>query len=97
MKNLAYIAALFLFVGIFSWPYVFYQLLRLGIFLVSIFFAYNLYESKKRSQALVFLILGIVFNPFVPLYLSKPVWIVIDIVSALIYLESTREWKKNEK
>ena len=67
------------------WPYDFYIILRWIIFLSSAYFALQLYNSKHRMLSLVFLAIFFIFNPLYPVYLEKSLWIIIDLVSAIIF------------
>lgn len=76
IKGLCIIAGAALLLGIpTGWPYSYYVLLRWLIFVVSVSVALGFYKSKFIAWALIFFAVGFLFNPLVPLYMSKSNWI----------------------
>jgi hypothetical protein len=88
--QVAYICALLLIVGAAPLPYGYYTLLRIvacGVF------GYGSYIAFKRRTALLpylLALLAILFNPLVPIYLSKAIWIYIDISAGIFLLAVSR-------
>jgi hypothetical protein len=82
-------AAIMLFLALGRLPYGYYTLLR---FVVSGTTAYGAYfastEQKKLAWAWIFGIVAVLFNPFIPIHLSRDTWAVIDIAVALLLLVS---------
>lgn len=74
--------------GVFNLPYGFYDLLRDSVFWGSIYIIYKI-KDINEDHILIFIILFglglIIFNPILKLELTKGIWIVIDILYALIY------------
>ena len=94
MKIIWYIAAGMLFLGAVSMPSGYYDLLRFAIFGAGAFAAYQNYEDENQSWAIVFGIIALVFNPFIPLYIyDKLTWVVIDITAGVLFLINSREIK----
>lgn len=80
------------------WPSSYYVLLRWVIFIVSIVGAYGYYKSNVIAWVLVLGSIAFIFNPIVPVYLSKTSWVTIDFISAIIFFFSAHSIKdKNEK
>jgi hypothetical protein len=74
--------------GIFNLPYGFYELLRDCVFWGSIYILIklrNINENNIAVFALLFIGGCIIFNPFMEFQLDKGIWVVIDIVYALVY------------
>tara|TARA_B110000003_G_C16531279_1_gene489030 strand:- start:357 stop:644 length:288 start_codon:yes stop_codon:yes gene_type:complete len=91
MKNLWYIAAGLLFLGALSLPSGYYDLLRWFIFGVALFAAYKNFQLEQTSWGIAFLVIALIFNPFLPLYLyDKFLWSVIDIGAALTFIFNSR-------
>jgi hypothetical protein len=91
MKNLWYIAAGLLFLGALSLPSGYYDLLRWFIFGVALFAAYTNFQLEQTSWGIAFLVIALIFNPFLPLYLyDKLLWSVIDIGAALTFIFNSR-------
>ena len=81
-KNIAYaLAFIFCIIALFPMPYGFYILLRLVITTVAIF---SMIELKKEGSQFWYFFIGvaILFNPIFPIYLSKSIWMPIDLIVA---------------
>lgn len=86
VKKTPIVLGLLLFIAIFPLPYGYYTFLRLIVFVFSLFLAYQLRE-KNCSNWIIFLIfMAILFNPLIPVYLSKEIWVLIDLFSATLFL-----------
>ena len=82
-------SAIMLFLALGKFPYGYYTLLRFvvcgttacGAYLAST-------EQKKPAWAWTFGIIAVLFNPFIPIHLSRDIWAVIDIAVALLLVVS---------
>lgn len=89
-----YIPAILLFIGVFPLPYDYYMLLRVIVFISALYIV----SHNKDEWLYVFLGIAILFNPVFPIYLSKPLWIPIDIITGVIYIFNYRiQSKANEQ
>lgn len=77
-----------------GWPYDFYILLRWLIFASSAIVAYGFYTSKFSAWALIFGAVAFLFNPIVPVYLSKSTWVPIDLIGAILFFIAAYSFKK---
>ena len=78
-------------IGVLPMPYGYYTLLRLVVCGCSLYFAYNLYETKDIAFAWVFGFFVVLYNPIIPIYLyDKQIWIVVNIITGLVFF-----WKRN--
>lgn len=78
---------LMLLITPFHLPYSYYTFLRIIVTACS---SYLVYIEYMRSNALsfpvvLFIVIAIIFNPVIPFYFSKLIWIGIDICTALIF------------
>jgi len=78
------LAAVALLLALAPWPYGYYQLLRVGIFAAGIFGAVTLWR-KEQGMAVALLICGLVFNPLIPMHLSRQIWSVLNVVAAVAF------------
>ncbi|KAA1245869.1 DUF6804 family protein [Aquimarina sp. RZ0] len=79
--------AIVLVLGIFYFPIVYYTFLRAFITLGAIHVIIRSSIAKEYLWAAIFLIIAILFNPYVPIYLyQKFKWIWIDLLVALLFL-----------
>jgi membrane-bound ClpP family serine protease len=69
-------------------PYIFYKLLRVVIFIVSIFCAYMSDKFNNKGWVWIFGIVAFLFNPILPIYLNKNIWVIIDIIVIISFILS---------
>ncbi|MDB9805748.1 hypothetical protein OAC12_06375 [Porticoccaceae bacterium] len=76
------LAAVFLVLSLVPLPIGFYSLSRWVIFLS---IGFHIYTSEEKPASYIWLIIvGILFNPVFPLWLSREVWLVVDLVAIVI-------------
>jgi hypothetical protein len=83
LKPLSYILAILLFLCLADMPYGYYQFVR---FAAAAFFAYAAYtenESGRKELVLVFIVLAILFQPFVKITLGRTLWNIVDVIVGL--------------
>ena len=76
------------------WPYGYFQLLRLVVTGVAFYNAYTAHESKNKAWVVIMGAIAILFNPLFPIHLDKEVWVVLDIISAVLMFISINKIKK---
>lgn len=84
-------ASLLLFLAIFNLPYGYYTFLRIIIFLIAgwcLFDEYNTIGKLTLVWRIIFVLIALIFNPVLPIYLSKDVWQIIDIICSILFLVS---------
>ena len=67
-------------------PIGYYTFLRIVVTGTAIYSAYFYYANKNIFWFWVFILLGILFNPISPIYLTKKVWSIIDIITAIVFI-----------
>lgn len=72
-------------------PYSYYIILRWVILISSLIHFYFAFNRKSKSVMVIFAALGILFNPIVPIYLSKGIWTILDFLSAIFALMGLEE------
>ena len=92
-KQVIYIAAAFLFIGILPLPYGYYTLLRFIACGVFAWAAIITFQRNESTLPWVFAILAIVFNPLIKIHFPKEVWMVIDFCSGLFLIMITNKIK----
>ncbi|MDO8657595.1 MAG: hypothetical protein Q7K55_02545 [Candidatus Levybacteria bacterium] len=68
-----------------AWPYSFYILLRIIIFVTSILVAWGFYKSNLSAWVWIFGAIAVMFNPIFPIYMNKASWVPIDFISAILF------------
>ena len=79
------IAAVMLLLAIRSWPYAYYQCLRVVVCAVAVFVVYKSMGWRISWPVFVFVPIAIMFNPLVPLHLSRPTWQGVDIAACAAF------------
>jgi len=70
-----------LFAAVLPLPYFYYMLLRLLVFAVALYYGYSKYSKGEKDKELYFYIIAaILFNPLIPVFLIKFLWMPIDII-----------------
>lgn len=86
----AIISVILLLMAFLSWPYGYYTFLRIAVSATAVYYAYCLYKNRLTETlsfwfwGLVFL--TILFNPALPIYLSRGIWGIIDFVAAVFLI-----------
>lgn len=93
LKIALLVAALMLCVAIIpTLPYGFYALLRLVVCGASAYAAFKLKDSPILSGNFIPLIIMVVlFNPFVPVHLTRLIWLVVDLAGAVYFLALSKK------
>jgi len=82
----ALISILLLFAGIPKFfPYGYYTLLRLLVCGTGGYIAYFSFKEEKRFIGFVSILVTLLFNPIIPIYLSKDAWVVIDLITVVFF------------
>lgn len=69
------------------WPYGYYTLLRLVVCGVSVYAAYKVKMHPSLSNHFIpLVIMAVLFNPLIPVYLSRLIWLPIDLAGAVYFL-----------
>jgi len=71
-----------------TWPYGYYQLLRIVVCGVGIYAGWYLLEIKQLGWAWFFFIAAALFNPLVIVTLQKQTWQLVDLVVGVAFLVS---------
>jgi len=80
------IAAIMLFLALVPWPYGYYQLLRFVVCGVSAYLAFAAYNWHKLWATFLFGFIAVLFNPLIPIHLSRELWQPIDLICAVLLL-----------
>ena len=85
MNNLNKIVAVLLLIAMLPLPYAYYQLLRIVVTIVAAIYAYSFYENNHMPKAIIFGVIVLIWNPIFPIYMDKSVWLILDIIGAVIF------------
>lgn len=90
----AIVAAVMLLLAPASFPYSYYQLLRLVVCGVSLYVAFVALNLQKMWAVWIFGFVAILFNPLIPIHLSREIWQPIDIICGILFISVTIKLNK---
>ena len=79
MPSLLGITALMSLIAIANLPYGFYTLLRLLVFITGVLYLYFYGGSQKTPIIFTVFIVTLLWNPIIPVYLTKEIWTVLNL------------------
>ena len=87
-KVLWIVPAVILIVAVFPLPYGYYTFTRIITCLACAVLAYSAYQSRPPafSWSAAFVLLAVLFNPVIPIHLTRGVWMGLDVGAAAIIL-----------
>ena len=80
------LAAIMLLLALAPWPYGYYQLLKFVVCGASVYTAFKAYQWQKIWATWLFGFVAVLFNPLIPIHLSREIWQPIDIVCAILFM-----------
>lgn len=81
----ALIVAIMLLVAVAPMPYGYFQFLRWAVCGVAVFIAFKSYAWKQPWAVWLFGAVAVMFNPILPIDLTREIWQPIDLASALLF------------
>ena len=81
------ILAALLFVAVLPLPYAYYEILRVAVCLGVIYLLVKEWPLLEGQTKGALIVIAVLFNPFSPIYLSKIIWMIIDIVAGVYLLQ----------
>ena len=92
-------AAILIIAPLFSFPYGFYTLLRLIVSITAGFIIYHSYKSAGgvNEISIIFALILILYNPIIPVHLSKEIWMPINFITSGVYFYGFFKIKKQIK
>jgi len=84
-KNIALtIAAITLFIALLDgWQYGFFTILRFVVFSTTAYVSWMAYEEQKEKWVWILGSIAVLFNPFIPIHLTREIWVPIDFVTGV--------------
>ena len=80
--------AALLILALLPWPYGYYNFLRLSVCAVAAWIAYTQWKHDNALSGWV-IVMGatsILYNPFLPIYLTREIWSILNAVSAGLFV-----------
>ena len=91
--KILYLPATLIFIAIFGWPYGYYEFLRLVVTGISLYAAFGLLE-KDTINFWVMLFIALLFNPLIPIYLPKDMWVLTNIIIGSYFIATAYRFGK---
>lgn len=66
-------------------PYGYYTLTRIVVCGFAAFFAFIAWEGGSRVWTMMLGLIAVLFNPIIPIYLSRPTWFGLDVGVAVVF------------
>jgi hypothetical protein len=85
-----------LFGCLFNFPYGYYQFVRFAALIGFGYLAYNANENGYKNEAFIYLVLAILFQPFIKVALGRTIWNIVDIIVAIGLITSISKDNKSE-
>ena len=79
-----------------SWPYAYYQIMRIVVCIAAAYGAHTAFTTDKSGWGWVLGAVAILFNPIAPIHLDKETWVVPDLIGALILFVAAFKIKSHE-
>ena len=79
-------AATLLFGALGRWPYGYYTLLRIISCAAAAFTVFCFWGTRHSWATWAFGIIAILFNPLIPIHLSREIWQPLDVVAACAFI-----------
>lgn len=88
--------ALLLVAALFPWPYGYYVLLRIVVFVVAAWIAYEQWrlDDAISGRVVMFGAIALLYNPFLPIHLTKELWSVLNLTAAALFLWHLRDLRR---
>ena len=82
------ILSLLFFVCLLNMPYGYFQLVRFVALVGFAILAYKANEQGRKTEAIIYVCLGILFQPLVKIALGRQIWNIVDVVVGVALLIS---------
>jgi hypothetical protein len=93
MNIIKFSLAILLFICLLDMPYGYFQLVRYAALIGFLLLAFNSYQSGKEKQAIVYVCLAVLFQPFLKISLGRSLWNLVDVIVGVWLLISLENLK----
>ena len=82
-KIIKIVLALLFFICLLKMPYGYFQAVRFASLVGFGILAYKANEEGAKTEAIIYIFLGILFQPLIKITLGREIWNVIDVVAGI--------------
>ena len=79
----------------------FFDVLRLVVAVAFVWIGYLMFKKKEVGWTIACGVIVLLFNPLVPFYLGRPLWVIVDLITGGIAIYSvyllTRDTSRNKE
>lgn len=72
--------SILLFLCLADMPYGYYQFVRFSSCIAFVYLAYISNEEKLKNQSIIYLVLALLFQPFIKISLGRELWNIVDVI-----------------
>ena len=87
-KLIKIILAVLFFLCLLKMPYGFYQFVRFAALVGFAILAYMANQNHKQTEMIVYIVLALLFQPFVKIALGRQIWNILDVIIGIALLVS---------
>lgn len=87
-KIIKIVLAILFFLCLADMPYGYYQLVRFIALIGFAILAYKANEQGQKTGVIIYVCLGILFQPLIKIALGRPIWNIVDVVVGVALLVS---------
>lgn len=87
-KLIKIILAILFFLCLLKMPYGFYQLVRFAALVGFAILAYMANQNDKQTEMIVYIVLALLFQPFLKIAFGRQIWNIIDVVIGIALIVS---------
>ncbi|MHB9132623.1 MAG: DUF6804 family protein [Armatimonadota bacterium] len=80
------IASVLLLVALAHLPYGAYRFVHIITCVAATFVAYHAYKRQQSWAVWAFVVVAVLFNPLVPVHLTRDIWQVCDVLAATMFV-----------
>ena len=82
------ILAILLLICLFDLPYGYFQFVRFASLIGFGILAYHANSDNKQTEVIIYIILAVLFQPFIKISLGRELWNIVDVIVAVALLIS---------
>ena len=80
--------AILFFLCLLKMPYGFYQLVRFAALVGFAILAYMVNQNHKQTEMIVYIVLALLFQPFLKIAFGRQIWNILDVVIGIALIVS---------
>lgn len=88
------ILSILLLLCLINMPYGYYQFVRFAAMIGFAYLAYSANEQSNRNEVFVYIVLALLFQPFIKIALGRTIWNIVDLIVGIgLVISSIKDTK----